>query len=220
MKKTQLKTVVSAILATSLMMSAPAVTWASGIPTADVAAVGEAIKNGMMLKEQIDNQIEQIQKLKEQVQALSGLRDVGNIGKDVFKNADIPKELRNLYKQAGVDAGKGSAKNYKTTASTNQSLLSKQLENLSGFLEKNHERVKEINRLTNLAKNAADLKAAADLRNQISSYTAQLQNQQIEIENTERLYRMQKEVEQQQYHDMQACYTKYAAKGDYSACQK
>ena len=71
-----------------------------------------------------------------------------------------------------------------------------------------------------LPKTPLILKAAADLRNQISSYTAQLQNQQIEIENTERLYRMQKEVEQQQYHDMQACYTKYAAKGDYSACQK
>lgn len=220
MKKTQLKTVVSAILATSLMMSAPAVTWAGGIPTADVLNIEATIQNGLKLKEQIDNQIEQINKLKEQVKALSGLRDVGNIAKDVFKNNDIPKELRNLYKQAGVDAGKSSAKNYKTTASSNQSLLSKQLENLSGFLEKNHERAREINRLTELAKNAADLKAAADLRNQISSYTAQLQNQQIEIENTERLYRMQKDVEQQQYHDMQACYTKYAAKGDYSACQK
>ena len=82
----------------------------------------------------------------------------------------------------------------------------------------NNKRLSEIKRLSDLARNAADLKAAADIRNQISTYTTQLQHQQIEIENAERLYRMQREVEQKQRMALEACQIKHISSGKFDAC--
>ena len=55
--------VLSAVLA--LGTTVPAV--AGGVPTYDGAAVEQAIKQGIQMKQQIDNQLDQIKQLKEQV---------------------------------------------------------------------------------------------------------------------------------------------------------
>ena len=213
MKTMKPKILVAAVLTLGIALAAPVSAVADGIPTVDWVAVENARK-------QIDNQIEQISKLKEQIEAMKGLRNIGTIAKDTFKN-DIPKELRDLYRQAGINAGKNKpGGNYTQTAQTNKNVLEGQLRNLSKFLDSNKKRLDEINRLTESARNAGDLKTAADLRNQLSSYAIQLQNQQAEIENTERLYRMQQEVEHRQRAGLEACQIRQITSGNYAACNK
>ena len=203
------KTLAAAVVSGCLMFSPAAV--ADGIPTVDWVAVQKAT-------EQIRHQVEQIARLKEQIQALKGLRDVGQIAQEVFKQ-DIPNELRNLYKQAGINVNNAhTGNNYAKTQQANKDALTAQINNLDRFMANNNKRLSEIKRLSDLARNAADLKAAADIRNQISTYTTQLQHQQIEIENAERLYRMQRQVEQKQRMALEACQIKHISSGKFDAC--
>ena len=83
----------SAVLA--LGVAAPAV--ASGIPVFDGAAVAQAIQQGIQMKQQIDNQLDQIKQLKDQVKALTGSRNLGQIAKNQhIKRMGMPKHWLRL----------------------------------------------------------------------------------------------------------------------------
>ena len=85
--------VLSAVLA--LGTTVPAV--AGGILTYDGAAVAQAIKQGIQMKQQIDNQLDQIKQLKEQVKALTGSRNLGQIAKNDLLN-QVPDEWKGIYR--------------------------------------------------------------------------------------------------------------------------
>ena len=77
---------VVALVAASLACSSVPV-MAGGIPTADVGNIGATIENGMKLKEQIDNQVAQIEQLASQVKALTSKGNWGNVARDIAQEA-------------------------------------------------------------------------------------------------------------------------------------
>lgn len=218
LKSNKRNTWVAALFSICLMSTQPAL--AGGIPVFDGAAVAQAIQQGIQMKEQIENQIKQIEQLKKQAEALRGMRNLGtgSVSSANFTN-ELPKELRELYKNSGLSVkGIKDGKSYAETVQNSENMLIGQMKNMSNYLVENKKRLNTINQLTALAAQAQDMKAAADLQNQIAGYSAQLQTQQAEIAIAERLYNMHKEVEKRQYQDKQACYSKHIIDRNFAAC--
>ena len=83
--KANMKKIAVVVLSGCLMLSQPVM--AGGIPVFDGAAVAQAIQQGIQMKQQIDNQLDQLRELESQVKAMSGLRDVGKVARSALDTA-------------------------------------------------------------------------------------------------------------------------------------
>lgn len=197
------KLVVAFVAASLACSSVPVM--ASGIPTADVAAVGEAIKNGMKLKEQIDNQVEQIEQLASQVKALTSKGNWGNVARDIAQEA-LPDEWKNLYKNAGNLAKSKdllTSKGYNPNADSER--LTKHLETLVRSAKDSEKSFKTIQTLMNKVNQTADIKAAQDLQNRIALENMKLQQRQIDLTTLKQMMEVQRDIQDKKLRSHQEC---------------
>ncbi|OSI22086.1 type IV secretion system protein, partial [Neisseria dumasiana] len=100
MNMQKLKNNVTAVLVSAGLMAATIPTAsASGILVFDGANLAQAAQQVIQLKEQIDNQVKQITELKNQVKAITGNRNLGNILKTEALE-QLPDEWKSVYSQA------------------------------------------------------------------------------------------------------------------------
>ena len=143
---------------------------ANGIPTVDILAVNEAIKNGILMKEQIENQMKQIATLDLQKEAMTGIRNMGKVLKDEAFN-QLPPEWQEVYKAADIDKNAGSYQSkVKNTRFDQQAVYAlmesqaKQTDVAVNALKKSYE---QINGLLLEIDKTTDTKASTDLINRI-----------------------------------------------------
>ncbi len=216
--KTNMKKIAGLILSGCLMVSQPAI--ASGIPVFDVAAVGQAIQQGIQLKEQIDNQIAQLKELESQVKAMSGWRDVGSVARSTLDTAvGIGSEWSELYGKAKVTGNVQADLNGKKYAHENtlMHILKTQQLNIKS-LEAAQERMEKVIELGRQAQRTQDIKAAADFANRIAVEQAYIQTMQMKLDMAERIASQQEKIQQQQYSQRQECMAKQIRSGNYKAC--
>ena len=205
--------VLSAVLA--LGTTVPAV--AGGIPTYDGAAVAQAIKQGVQMKQQIDNQLDQIKQLKEQVKALTGSRNLGQIAKNDLLN-QVPDEWKGIYRDI-------KDKNYKSltdksaykTDGHRQSLVDTYNHAYEAIVN-TQTRVKELNDLMRQINLTQDAKAAADLQNRIAITQGQIANSQVALDLADRLAKQEEKIRAAQQQNIISCQITAKSKADRKAC--
>lgn len=214
--KTNLTQIAAVVLSGCLICSNAS---AGGIPTFDVAAVGQAIQQGIQLKEQIDNQLDQIKQMKSQLEAIKGSRGMGNLARGAINyQLDMPSEWGDLHKLTTTQQSE-RLKGKKYDAAQSENMLNQQLSQLSKFAAENQKRLDVIDGLINQINNTTDIKASSDLRNRLSAEQLKFQNQQTMLDQMARMYDLQEKVQARQYSNREACLAKHMKSRDYSACQ-
>lgn len=202
--KFQAKKLVVAIVAASLVCSSVP-TMAGGIPTADVGNIGATIENGLKLKEQIDNQVAQIEQLASQVKALTSKGNWGNVARDIAQEA-LPDEWKNLYKNVG-DLAKSkdllTSKGYNPNADSER--LTKHLETLVRSAKDSEKSFKTIKTLMDKVNQTADIKAAQDLQNRIALENMKLQQRQIDLATLKQMMDVQRDIQDKKLRSHQEC---------------
>lgn len=165
----------------------------AGVPTTDLGAIAQMAQQLEQMKTQIENQISQITELKNQVKAVTGTRNLGNLLKDQVKDV-IPSEWADIYKAANVDVSSiTNLKGFDPAASL------KNLASIQQFSEQAFEdtkaRLGNIEGLMGQIDLTQDVKAAADLQNRIATENATIMNTQVKLDMMARLYETQKEIE-------------------------
>ena len=195
---------VVALVAASLACSSVPV-MAGGIPTADVGNIGATIENGMKLKEQIDNQVAQIEQLASQVKALTSKGNWGNVARDIAQEA-LPDEWKNLYKNVG-DLAKSkdllTSKGYYPNADSER--LTKHLETLVRSPKDSEKSFKTIKTLMDKVNQTADIKAAQDLQNRIALENMKLQQRQIDLATLKQMMEVQRDIQDKKLRARQEC---------------
>lgn len=193
-----------AIVAASLACSSVSV-MAGGIPTADVGAIGAAIENGKKLKDQIDNQLKQIEQLASQVKALTSKGNWGSVARDVAQEV-LPDEWKNLYKNAGNLAKSKdllTSKGYNPNADSER--LTKHLETLVRSAKDSEKSFKTIKTLMDKVNQTADIKAAQDLQNRIALENMKLQQRQIDLATLKQMMDVQRDIQDKKLRSHQEC---------------
>ncbi|WP_051532301.1 type IV secretion system protein [Brackiella oedipodis] len=215
MKTTLVKTlIVSAIAFTSLQPSVHA----QGIPTFDATAVLKYTEQIAQMKKQIENQIQQITELKNQVVALTGTRNMGNLLKNSVHEA-IPDDWKMLYDQVGVGiADIQDPKKYDPKAAENNLTAIYQLTQDS--LVKSQQITSDIESLMAEINNTKDIKAAADLQSRISAQQAALTLNQSNLDQAYRAFEINEQVIAERQTARDNCYLRAWAYGtDKSQCE-
>ncbi len=217
--KTNMKKIAVLVVSGCLMLSQPVM--AGGIPVFDGASVAQAIQQGIELKQQIDNQLDQLRELENQVKAMSGLRDVGKVVRSTLDTTTgIGSEWAELYGQAKITANIQNDLNGKKYSHENnlQHLLKTQQLNIKS-LEAAQDRIDKIIELGRQAQNTQDIKAAADFANRIAIEQGYIQAMQMKLDMAERVAKQQEKIQQQQYAQRQKCFAQQLGKGNnYKAC--
>ncbi|MDK4525798.1 type IV secretion system protein [Kingella kingae] len=219
--KTQMKTIVKQIMvscvAGCLMMSQPVM--AGGIPVFDGASVAQAIQQGIQLKQQIDNQLNQISEMKNQLAAIKGSRGMGNLARQAINyHLNVPSEWGDLHKLTSAQQ-KERLQGNKYNAAQAENLLNQHLSQLSQFVAENQQRLKTIDGLINQINATTDIKASSDLRNRLAAEHMKFQNQQTMLDQMARMYDLQEKVHARQYADREACLARQMKSRNYAACQ-
>ena len=201
----------SAVLA--LGVAAPAV--ASGIPVFDGAAVAQAIQQGIQMKQQIDNQLDQIKQLKDQVKALTGSRNLGQIAKNDVLN-QVPDEWKGIYGEIKDVKKLADTSAYKTDGDAEA--LVKAYNNAYVAISKVQKRVDTLNTLMQEINRTKDAKAAADLQNRIAVEQAQIANSQVALDLADRLAHHGEKVRAMQQQNIISCQITAKSKADRKAC--
>ena len=190
-----------------LMMAAPAVSTASGIPVFDGAAAANALQSLIQMKQQIENQIKQITELKSQVKALTGTRNLGNILKtEAYEQ--LPDEWKSVYNSANT-LKKGnykdllSAKNY--NPSVDGERLVQQYDLTLRAIKDSEVRMDNIKRLMDQVNQTQDMKAAADLQSRIALENAKIQQNQTNLDMMARFMDIQEKVQVQKRQNRDRC---------------
>ena len=175
----------------------------AGVPTTDLAAITQMIQQVEQMKTLIENQISQITELKNQVKAVTGSRNMGNLLKDQVKDV-IPSEWADIYKAANVDVSKiTDLKNFDPQASL------KNLTSIQEFSERAFEdtkaRLGNIEGLMGQIDLTQDIKAATDLQNRIATENAAIVNTQVKLDMMARLYENQKEIDSRKLSEYNNC---------------
>ena len=213
----------TALLATILSTGSAAV-FAQGIPTIDTSAIAYQIEQLAQLKEQIENQMQQIQnqvaqieEAKNQVLAMTGSREMGNLLKDSINNA-IPDDWKMLYENTGID--------FKSIFDKEKFDIDADLKNLAAIdkitkdsLINSQKIMEEINSLTNEINNTEDIKATVDLQARINTQQLALQQQQINLDQAYRVYEINEKIMQQKRREHNNCLMRaWGNKTDPSVC--
>lgn len=191
--------------------------YAQGIPTHDAAAILKYAEQVAQMKKQIENQISQITELKNQVTAMTGTRNMGNLLKDTLTSA-VPNDWKSLYDQVGINLeDMQDPTKYDPSASLNN--LSSIYELTQNSLMKSQTITSEIESLILEINNTQDIKAAADLQSRISAQQAALTLNQSNLDQAYRAYEINEKMIQQQKMERSACFmSAWANKTDNSAC--
>lgn len=190
--------------------------FAAGIPTIDAAALAQMAEQISQMKTQIENQISQITELKNQVKAVTGTRNLGNLLKDQVKDV-IPSEWADIYKAANVDvSGITDLKSFDPAAGL------KNLASIQQFSEQAFENTKarlgNIEGLMSQIDLTQDVKAAADLQNRIATENAAIMNTQVKLDMMARLYENQKEINSRRLSEYNNCSLKAWASRSTASC--
>lgn len=191
-----------------------------GIPVFDGAAVAQAIQQGIQLKQQIDNQLDQLRELENQVKAMSGFRDVGKVARSALDTATgIGSEWSELYGKAKVTANIKDDLNGKKYSHENNLMQILQTQKLNiKSLEEAQSRMDKIIDLGRQAQNTQDIKAAQDFANRIAIEQGYIQAMQMKLDMAERVAKQQEKIQQQQYAQRQECMAKQIRNRNYQSC--
>ena len=202
--KANMKKIAVLVVSGCLMLSQPIM--AGGIPVFDGAAVAQAIQQGIQMKQQIDNQLDQLRELESQVKAMSGLRDVGKVARSALDTATgIGSEWSELYGKAKVTANIKDDLNGKKYSHENvlMQILQTQKLNIKS-LEEAQSRMDKIIDLGRQAQNTQQ---------------GYIQAMQMKLDMAERVAKQQEKIQQQQYAQRQKCFAQQLGKGNnYKAC--
>lgn len=209
--KTNMKTLTALLLSGSLMLSS--VAGAGGIPTFDSLAVAQAIKQGFQMAQQIKNQVKQLDEMKRQAEALTTKTSYTNHISGGAKSA--LNDAWNDYYGEMVKKGT-SAKDY--DAKDSENARAKMLNTLSNSLKHSEKRINELNNLMRQINQSQDAKSAADLGNAINAMRAEIQQNQMQIDNAWKVYQIQKEQNGQRQLADYRCRSAAAANLKISGC--
>lgn len=192
---------------------------AAGIPVFDAASVAQAVQQGIQLKQQIDNQLNQINEMKNQLAAIKGSRGMGNLARQAINyNLNVPSEWSDLHKLTNAQQQE-RLKGKQYDAAQADKMLNQHLATLSRFAAENQQRLNTIDGLINQINTTTDIKASSDLQSRLSAEQMKFQNQQTMLDQMERMYALQEKVHARQYGNRSACIAKHMKDRNYSACQ-
>ncbi|MDK4688286.1 type IV secretion system protein [Kingella negevensis] len=216
MMKTKLTKMAAIVLSGCLMCSSVS---AGGIPTFDAKAVLESIERGKQLKTQIENQISQIQEMRNQLAAIKGSRGMGNLARQAINyDLNVPSEWGDLHKLTSAQQ-QARLKGSQYDAAQSDNLLNQNLTMLSKFTSENQQRLNTIDSLINQINTTTDIKASSDLRNRLSAEQLKFQNQQTMLDQMARMYDLQEKVQARQYADREACLARQMKTRNWAACK-
>ena len=208
-------------LLVSIVTSFGSISQAQGIPTIDTAAIAQYLQQIQQMKTQIENQVSQIVELKNQVQALTSVDNLKGMAEELASQ-QIPDSWKDLYKDveklSDVDINKVLSSKAYDPKSSNQLLVGyyQQLEANFGEMT---ERFSRLTDLQNRLRSAPDIKAAADIQNQIAVEAGSIQVAQTKLDNMQRLYEIQKEVNQERKKHQTYCGFQKRAGNSVPNCQ-
>ncbi|WII94060.1 type IV secretion system protein [Kingella negevensis] len=216
MMKTKLTKMAAIVLSGCLMFSSVS---AGGIPTFDAKAVLESIERGKQLKTQIENQISQIQEMRNQLAAIKGSRGMGNLARQAINyDLNVPSEWGDLHKLTSAQQ-QARLKGNQYDSAQSDNLLNQNLTMLSKFTSENQQRLNTIDSLINQINTTTDIKASSDLRNRLSAEQLKFQNQQTMLDQMARMYDLQEKVQARQYADREACLARQMKTRNWAACK-
>lgn len=203
------------LLTLNLML--PATSHASGIPVFDGANATNALQQIIHMKEQIDNQIEQIAQLKKQLEAVTGSKDIGS---SIGNIADsLPAEWQSIYNSVGNTDYKKRIKGKEYTPETALKQLTQNHDMSIQAFNDTKKRLNNIQKMIQKIDETEDLKAAQDLQNRIAAENAIIQNNQTKLDMMARLAEQQEKIEIQKHADQQACYIRNMKTRNWDACK-
>lgn len=188
----------------------------SGIPVNDAAAILKYGEQIIQMKEQIDNQIKQITEMKNQVKALTGGREIGNLLKDTVKD-QIPDEWGDIYKMVNIDTSNlTDSKKFDPEANL-KALAGIQQMTETAFAD-TKKRQGNIDMLMQELNNTQDIKASTDLQGRIAAEQATIANNQTKLDQMSRMYEIQKEVNARSRTAYNGCVLENWSKGRQDSC--
>ncbi|WP_370387506.1 type IV secretion system protein [Snodgrassella alvi] len=201
----------------TLMLTVSAVNVnATGIPVFDGAAAANMLQQIVQSKTQIDNQIQQIVELKNQVSALSGTRNMGQILNTVKEQ--LPNEWKAIY-------GEATATNYKDLLKgknyTQEQAAKALFANFDSTLKSFQDTKKRLNNIQGLMaqiNSTKDIKAAADLQSRITAEQAIIQNNQTKLDMMSKMFELEEKVAHMQRSQRDACMARHLVDRNYSSC--
>lgn len=215
MKKTKLAIIFSIFISTQ--------SFSDGIPTIDVAAIGQIVVQIQELQKQYEQMLkdyEQYKQMNENMMGVSGLGNILNEDKLTDLLPDFKAEIETIINN-GISSLEGKAREIlesqkldyrcqfltnseKTICEKNAGLLAVQQASYSQSLEIIEQRRNNINKLLNEASNAKTQKQISDLQVRVQGEVAFLQAQQIKADMTKNYIAQQKaalEVQQKEVID-------------------
>lgn len=188
---------------------------AGGIPVIDTASIAKYIEQIATMKEQIENQVAQIVELKNQVQAVTGGRAMGDLLRDAAGSV-IPDEWKQIYGDLNRISNGRLNEKYDPNQS-NQGLLV-MLDNTEKVFGEIKDRVSKIEQLTTTINTTTDIKASQDLQARITAEQLAISNQQVKLDQMQRMYELEKELQTVKYNNDQSCNSLKFAYGSNYQC--
>lgn len=190
---------------------------ASGIPVLDVANLMNAIQQYTQMVQQLQQLQAQLQQAKEQYEALTGSRGMGNLARTAdsyiptnwketlaLMEGDVGGELGNLADQIRQSASKLDQDFYSGADSDVKEGLEAALQKAAAgqamnakIYDSSQERLNRLNSLANQVDSAADLKAVSDLQARIAIENGMLMNELIRLQSMNAMYENQRRVQHQ-----------------------
>ncbi|WP_373741702.1 type IV secretion system protein [Neisseria sp.] len=194
------KTAAAVLLAGGLTVGTVPAASAGGITVVDPTAVGKLVS-------QIENQVKQIEELRNQVKAVTGNRNLGNILQTEALE-QLPDEWKKVYESAkGFKDGNYkdllSSKGYNPNADNER--LTKQFDLSLRAIKDSQVRVKNIKALMNQANQTKDAKAAADLQNRIALENGIIQQNQTSLDILARHMELEEKVQMKKRAERNSC---------------
>lgn len=207
------------ILATTAVafgLTMGSVAQAGGIPVIDTASIAKYIEQIATMKEQIENQVAQIVELKNQVQAVTGGRAMGDLLRDTAGSV-IPDQWEQIYGNLNRTS-KGRLNEKYDPQAGNQGLLV-MLDNTEKVFGEIKNRVSKIEQLTTTINTTTDIKASQDLQARITAEQLAISNQQVKLDQMQRMYELEKELQFKKHIKNHACDIKRQAHGSNYNCE-
>lgn len=202
--KLKLKQTVITVLTSATLLTAPAA-FASGIPTVDAAAIGQAVmgivqeatQHAETIEQwttQLENMQQQIQNQIDHLNAIRGARGLDKVTAVLDTLEQIPEEWEDIYSTVQrIDPTKVISAD-KFDPQEEQKLLvgwGEQVKKISHGLKTE---MREIERLRDKAAKAQDLKEASDIANAIAARGAQLQVYKMEYDIMKSQFEAQQQI--------------------------
>lgn len=198
------RNLIAAFISGSLLFGSIAPANASGIPVFDGASVAQAIVQVQHLKEQIDNQISQIKELENQVKAVTGSRNLGQIFKDAALD-QVPDEWKSIYSDIKNKDYKSLTGTTSYQRNSNAEDLIKSYRQTAKAIADSERRTNNLLQMMNQINQAQDVKAAADLQNRIAIEQARINNNQLMLDMSLKMTEQRNQIRSVQQKNIIQC---------------